>query len=141
MFGNPDLVRTMEDHALVNCLPESRQRFSFLLDQNTEPIPFRDACALTRVAAGLMPGDLKSLVERVLGIGLDVIVVDQTAPELSGSGLVCVKVIVPGFLPMTFGHRFRRLRLQRVVSAAIERRYRSEIRSPSEIGVLPHPFP
>jgi ribosomal protein S12 methylthiotransferase accessory factor len=39
----------------------------------------------------------------------NVIVVDQTTPEHRAGGCSCVKVIVPGMLPVTFGHESRRL--------------------------------
>ncbi|MDI5791249.1 hypothetical protein PO124_31150 [Bacillus licheniformis] len=37
------------------------------------------------------------------------IVVDQTSPVIKRNGLYCVKVLIPGLIPMTFGQRFIRL--------------------------------
>jgi len=142
MIDNPHLVRKMEDHALVNCLPEAGERFSFLLDQEADPILFEDACATTWQGSHDLRSDLESLVTRLLRAGLDVIVVDQTMAELRAGGLVCVKVIVPGLLPMAFGHIFRRVEhLPRLLSQTSPSMYKSALRSSSEIGEQPHPFP
>ena len=53
--------------------------------------------------------DLQAVIDRYLGTGLDVIVVDQTTPEHRAGGFSCAKVIIPGTLPMTFGHHHRRV--------------------------------
>jgi ribosomal protein S12 methylthiotransferase accessory factor len=69
-------------------------------------------------------------------------VVDQTTPEHRASGLSCVKVVIPGALPMTFGHDFRRVdgiaRLQQVPHLL---GYRDAPLEPSGVNPDPHPFP
>src|SRR6266702_726042 len=66
-----------------------------------------------RVAAGAfrnldLTDDLTVVLRRLRRHGLDVVVVDQTTPEHRAGGFSCVKAIVPGTLPMTFGHDNRR---------------------------------
>ena len=136
MVADPLLVRSMPDHSVVNGDAAAFDRFAFL----TGPGPVR---SFAEVA---WPGDadhddlsddLRATVDRYLGTGLDVIVVDQTTPEHRAGGLSCAKVIVPGTLPMTFGHRFRRVegfpRLTEVPRLLGHR--------PGEINPHPHPFP
>ena len=62
--------------------------------------------------------------------------VDQTTPEHRAADLSCAKVLVPGLLPMTFGHAHRRLGLPRLQTA----RARSGL-PPAPVRTLPHPFP
>ncbi|MDA6131378.1 hypothetical protein OSK38_28930, partial [Escherichia coli] len=72
-----------------------------------------------------------------------IIVVDQTAAELEKSRLKCVKVIVPGMLPMTFGHNMRRIQqLPRLFSVpqSLGHNIPNKHDLMSNIAV-PHPFP
>ena len=139
MLENPDLVRKMEDHALVNCLPEARERFSFLLDQAAAPLSFAEAargCPALPLSLDL-GSTVRGLLAGVVRANLDVVVVELTMGELSRADMRCVKVIVPGLLAMTFGHRYRR-------TAELPRLGREHPRaksSKSDIGLLPHPFP
>jgi ribosomal protein S12 methylthiotransferase accessory factor len=107
MLADPALVRTPADHRHVHAIPAAARRFGFV----------RGAPAVTVGAAysrcgGLIKPDLtaslRALVARVAECGLDVIAVDQTTAEQRQLGLRTAKVIVPGTIPMTFGHAFRR---------------------------------
>lgn len=132
-------VRKMEDHALVNCLPETRQRFAFLLDQCNSPLSFESAAADgPRLPERIAIADaLEALVGQVLNVGLDVVVVDQTMSELRPAGLACAKVIVPGTLAMTFGHAHRRTcGLPRLIAD-----YPNACATSAQAGLEPHPFP
>ena len=77
-----------------------------------------------------------------MGCGLDVIVVDQTSPEILRNGLHCVKVIVPGMLPMTFGYHMTRLEgLARVLTVPARLGFAKEPLAPGQLNPHPHPFP
>jgi ribosomal protein S12 methylthiotransferase accessory factor len=135
-------VRTMSDHALLHAHPAARPRLDFLLAPRGEPMGFAEAfCRPEEVIGGVdLAEDLLSLIRRLAEHGVDVVVVDQTTPEHAVAGLRCVKVLAPGMLPMTFGHRFRRLtglpRLRAVPAALGYRRAGAEV-----ITTSPHPFP
>ncbi len=139
MLQDPTLVRRMEDHSDLSCLPEARDRFSFLLDRDEGPVDLRE------LAHEHAPRSIREHLEAVTGAlgdqGIDVLVVDQTMPEVSGAGFCCVKVIAPGLLPMTFGHANRRTehlpRLMDVGSLP----YPSMLTADAEVGLHPHPFP
>lgn len=146
MLDDPYLIRRMEDHSTVGALPEARERFSFLLDgEGQEPRP--DPVPLTRVPKTLrsdtpdLRADLYSAVFGILDRGLDVLVVDQTMPELGRNGLTCVRVLVPGLVPMTFGHRNRRTRGLPRLTEGTGVPYHSRLTPDREIGAVPHPFP
>jgi ribosomal protein S12 methylthiotransferase accessory factor len=135
----PDLVRRMEDHALVAALPQARSWFSFLLEGTPPAAP--PARALHE-PAGDVAADLGALLEAARRDGQDVLVVDHTTDELHRLGLSCVKAVVPGTVPMTFGHRHRRLPPPETLSAFRARN--GSVRrafSPEEVRHEPHPFP
>jgi ribosomal protein S12 methylthiotransferase accessory factor len=86
--------------------------------------------------------DLRYAVDRYLGSGLDVIVVDQTIPEHRAAGLACAKVVIPGTLPMTFGHRHRRAAgIPRLHTTPVTLGYRTGPLPVTEVNPYPHPFP
>jgi ribosomal protein S12 methylthiotransferase accessory factor len=109
MVDDPFQVRRMADHSLVYACADVVDRFDFLrTGRQVRTVAEMDAASSPRRSADLRD-DLVDLLWRYLGNGLDVVVVDQTTPEHRGVGLACVKVIVPGMLPMTFGHHARRV--------------------------------
>jgi ribosomal protein S12 methylthiotransferase accessory factor len=143
MLTDPDRVLEMEHHAQLYALPEAWSRLDFLY-QRDEIHTFAEAfSAATRRRAPRDPADeLREALDRYLAVGLDVIVVDQTAPEHRVADLHCVKVIVPGMLPMTFGHRFRRAaNLPRLRTAPVRLGYRDLPLTEDDINPHPHPFP
>jgi ribosomal protein S12 methylthiotransferase accessory factor len=86
--------------------------------------------------------DLREMLRRYRESGLDVIVVDQTSAEQVAGGFRCVKAIVPGTLPMTFGHHARRLRgLPRVRTVSQRLGYTAQPLRDDQINLDPHPFP
>ena len=141
MFAEPDLIRRMEDHSLVGALPEARPRYGFLLDSGQPAVDLADVPGLLQDTEPDLRADLDVVISGFLGAGLDVLVVDQTMPELRRNGLHCVRAMVPGALPITFGHRNRRTEnLPRLLSGA-GLPYPSQLASGEEIGCVPHPFP
>ncbi|HEV8555388.1 MAG TPA: TOMM precursor leader peptide-binding protein [Actinophytocola sp.] len=127
------LVSEMDDHALLYANPEVFDRFDFLTAA-TETRPFGDS-APRRTD---LREDLEDLLHRYLDSGLDVIVVDQTTPEHRAADFACVKVIIPGTLPMTFGHHNRRTHdLPRLYEVPPGLGYPR----PDGINPYPHPFP
>ncbi|HEV2377311.1 MAG TPA: TOMM precursor leader peptide-binding protein [Streptosporangiaceae bacterium] len=137
MVTNSDLVRTMSDHGLLYCDPRTTERLGFLLDRQQRR-PFR----VPEQGHTDLRDDVCDLVGRYLGCGLDVIVVDQTSRELATAGLSCVKVLIPGTLPMTFGHRYRRVHgLTRALTVPHTLGYSPRPLTPGELNPHPHPFP
>jgi ribosomal protein S12 methylthiotransferase accessory factor len=135
---NPSLVSEMADHSLLYGNPDVFSRLEFL---TTAP-PTRTTAAMAQPSAfrsGDLTEDLTELVGRYLATGLDVIVVDQTTPEHQAGGFSCVKVIIPGTLPMTFGHDVRRVDgLPRLFD--VPRRLGKRLRA-QDVNPDPHPFP
>lgn len=142
LVADPDLIRTMEDHLLAAASPDAWPRFAFLYERDeirSMEAAFPPA-ARYRPATDLLD-DLRYVVGRYLDEGLDVVVVDQTAREQAAVDLTSVKVLIPGLLPMAFGHRNRRVDLPRLRDLPVRLGYRTDPLTPEEINPHPHPFP
>lgn len=141
MLEDDNLVRQMDDHGMLYGLPQSEERLHFLLDDNRSIQSFRDAFNWESRYDDLTE-DLNEVLGKFRQIGLNVIVVDQTPPELRKNGLYCVKVMIPGMLPMTFGHHLTRLKgLDRVLYVPMQLGFKKEPLTYEELNHLPHPFP
>ncbi|MFF7633120.1 TOMM precursor leader peptide-binding protein [Kitasatospora sp. NPDC008050] len=147
MREDAEQVRLMDDHALLYCDPIAARRLDFLLAPDGQPPHERrdlgdlaDRYAWPRHTD--LRADLDELVSRFATSGLEAIVVDQTTPIHAASGLSCVKTLVPGLLPMTFGHHLRRITgLDRVRSAPHTLGHTDRPLTPEEVNPHPHPFP
>ena len=120
-------VRSMEDHALVYAVPDARRALSFLeyaRDQQSVPVRIREP-------TNDLLDDLRELMARAVTAGVDIIVVDQTSPEHEAVFLRCVRVLIPGLLPITFGQDNRRIALAQRLRAIAGK----------AINTAPHPFP
>ncbi|MFF0175501.1 TOMM precursor leader peptide-binding protein [Micromonospora profundi] len=142
LVADSDLVRTMEDHLFAAASPDSWPRFGFLYERRE----------VLSMAAAFPPegryqpaddllADLRHVVGRYLDAGFDVVAVDQTGREQEAVGLTSVKVLVPGLLPMSFGHRNRRVDLPRLRELPVRLGHRSRPLTPAEVNPYPHPFP
>ncbi|KKO50748.1 TOMM precursor leader peptide-binding protein [Paenibacillus sp. DMB20] len=141
MFHDSSLVQEMEDHSLLYGLPQAQERLQFLLDENRPLRTFEEEFKRKARHADLTD-DLKDILKAFRRLNLDVIVVDVTAPEIKRNGLHCVKVLIPGMLPMTFGHQFTRLAgLERVLRVPVELGYAKKPLTLEHLNPYPHPFP
>ncbi|MFJ8530218.1 TOMM precursor leader peptide-binding protein [Bacillus sp. NPDC094106] len=139
---DPYLVTQMEDHSMLYGLPEAEERFHFLLnDDRTVQKTFQQMNHLKSTNRDLT-SDLRHLLDRLHQSGLEVIVIDQTVPLIEKNGLSCVKVLIPGMLPMTFGHHLTRTTgLQRALTVPMKLGYTDEPLTFKQLNQHPHPFP
>ncbi|MEU7143421.1 TOMM precursor leader peptide-binding protein [Nocardia sp. NPDC046473] len=138
MVADADAVGDMEDHSMLYGHPDAFARLGFLpFDGPRRPIPGAAWPEFTDLTE-----DLGHLAGRYLACGLDVLVVDETSPEHRAGGLACAKVLVPGTLPMTFGHRHRRDHgLRRIRTAPRVLGYTEHDLAADAVNPYPHPFP
>ncbi|EEP73615.1 hypothetical protein MCAG_03942 [Micromonospora sp. ATCC 39149] len=134
MLAEPERVRAMADHALVAALPAARDRFAFLLDPPVAATPV----APTHRPRGDVAADLAALLAAARETGLRVLVVDHTTPELHRLDLTCVKAVLPGTVPMTFGHLHRRMPGDASLESFRRRHHATPL---TEVRHDPHPFP
>ncbi|WP_197258873.1 TOMM precursor leader peptide-binding protein [Paenibacillus dendritiformis] len=134
-------VQQMEDHALLYSLPQAEERLRFLLDEHRPVRTFAEEFPSVQAHEDLRD-DLEQILQVFRSLQLDVIVVDQSSSETLRNGLRCVKVLIPGMLPMTFGHHLRRLEgLDRVLEVPMKLGYVNRRLTPPELNPYPHPFP
>ncbi|MYL64409.1 TOMM precursor leader peptide-binding protein [Bacillus hwajinpoensis] len=141
MYHDSSLVKKMDDHGMLYGLPEAEERLHFLLNQNRPLQTFQEAFQPSKHHDDLTD-DLNSLLHTFRQLNLDIIVVDQTTPEIKRNGLHCAKVIIPGMLPMTFGHHLRRVTgLSRALAVPKELGFVDRDLTVEELNPFPHPFP
>lgn len=142
MVDDPAAVRQMADHALLYSEPRAAARLRFLTDLAPTRAAAEVGLRTEEFATDDIDAVMRAVVGRYLRDGLDVVVVDQTPDELRAAELHCVKVLIPGTLSMTFGHRNRRTTGLPRVSAARQRRGLADrpLRE-NELNPHPHPFP
>ncbi|AOH56536.1 bacteriocin biosynthesis protein SagD [Peribacillus muralis] len=141
MFHDSSLVRKMDDHGILYGLPQSEARLDFLLNVERPMRTFAEEFPKTEKHLDLTD-DLKGILEKFRRLNLEVIVVDQTTPEIGRNGLHCVKVLIPGMLPMTFGHHLTRVKgLERVLRVPMELGYAKRPLAFEQLNPHPHPFP
>lgn len=143
MLADSRLVQQMEHHPLVYYLPQAFERLHFLYHTprcQTFQEAFPEVYQGARQRLDLRD-DLCALLAFYLARATDVIVVEQTAPEHVPCGLQCVKVLMPGMLPMTFGEHNRRVSgLQRLHQLPETLGYQDHPLSAAEVNPYPHPF-
>ncbi|MFE9096909.1 TOMM precursor leader peptide-binding protein [Streptomyces sp. NPDC007264] len=144
MVEDYDEVRHLPDHARLFGLPQMARHARTYL----EPAAVRTAGELygdwegVRPRSGDLLDDLRYCLDRLVGAGHDVVVVDQTTPEQERVGLRTVATIVPGLLPIDFGWRRQRaLRMPRLRTAFRRAGMRGTDLAETEIRRVPHPFP
>jgi ribosomal protein S12 methylthiotransferase accessory factor len=145
MARDPSLVVSMNDHSVLYANHEASSRLEFLTT-SAQSRSFADIQSRHGTADAFqntdLTDDLAELLRRLRCHGLDVVVVDQTTPEHRAGGFCCVKVIVPGMLPMTFGHDNRRIDgLPRLFEVPRLLGYRDRALPPQDVNPHPHPFP
>jgi ribosomal protein S12 methylthiotransferase accessory factor len=138
---DPYSVKQMEDHGMLYGLPEAEERLQFLLDDHRPLRTFEEEFKRQTKSADLTD-DLQDILQKFRQLNLEVIVVDQTTPVTKRNGLYCVKVLIPGMLPMTFGHHLTRVTgLERVLRVPMELGYTKQPLTFEQLNPHPHPFP
>jgi ribosomal protein S12 methylthiotransferase accessory factor len=134
MLQDSSLVQKMDDHGMLYGLPQAEERLQFLL-------AFDEEFKWKSTHADLTD-DLQDILQKFRRLNLDVIVVDQSTSETKRNGLHCVKVLIPGMLPMTFGHHLTRVTgLERVLRVPMELGYTKQPLTLEQLNPHPHPFP
>ena len=141
MLQDSSLVQKMDDHGMLYGLPQAQERLQFLLDDD-RPLRTFDEEFKWKSRHKDLTDDLQDILQKFRRLNLDVVVVDQSTSETKRNGLYCVKVLIPGMLPMTFGHHLTRVTgLERVLRVPMELGYRKKPLTFEQLNPHPHPFP
>lgn len=79
----------------------------------------------------------KDLLDKILKQYKDIYIVNLTSKKMRDHNLYCVKVIIPGMLPMTFGVQNERVSISRIN----KERKRLNKNTLTDLNTFPHPFP
>ncbi|RSS34979.1 hypothetical protein EF912_36500, partial [Streptomyces sp. WAC07061] len=126
LLADPYRVDVLEDHYVLYSLPQTLPRITTVLGGPAVGLheAFPEAAERFRAeAAGDVLGALRRTERLYADAGLDtVVIVDQTTREHTDLGLAVAKAVVPGIVPMCFGHAQQRLtglpRLERALAEA-----------------------
>ncbi|TYB45785.1 TOMM precursor leader peptide-binding protein [Nonomuraea sp. PA05] len=142
LVADSEQVRLLEDHPLTYAHPDAFGRLGFLPLEGPALTVAEVAAQASWPRHDDLRADVAELAARYLASGLDVIAVDSTSPEARACGMHAAKVIVPGTLSMTFGHRYRRVHgLPRLPGLPRLLGHRDRDLRPDELNPYPHPFP
>jgi ribosomal protein S12 methylthiotransferase accessory factor len=141
MLVDPMQVKEMDDHSMLYGLPQAQERLKFLLEENRPLRTFEEEFERKTKRSDLTD-DLRDVLHEFRRLNLDIIVVDQTTPELRRNSLHCVKVLIPGMLPMSFGYYLTRVTgLERVLQVPAQLGYAKLPLNVNQLNSHPHPFP
>lgn len=145
--AGPDFasVKGLEDHAVLYGQPQVLHHALFLVE-NAEERSFADTYAAwnaQRPRSLSLLDDLEFFFAALRAAGHDDVVwIDQSSPEQMRVGLRTVRAIVPGMLPIDFGHgRCRAATLPRLYELPHRLGLRAERLQPADLHRAPHPFP
>lgn len=143
LLADPHQVVTPNDHVALYSLPEARPRLGFLTAAGGPPLPWRERWPGPPAGASGLTGYLTSLIGQVAAAGMDAIVIDQTDPLIKERlGLHAAKVVVPGAIPLVFGHTYRRTRdLPRLLEVPWRLGRLPARPEYADLPFYPHPFP
>ncbi|MFE9451715.1 TOMM precursor leader peptide-binding protein [Streptomyces sp. NPDC006739] len=141
ILADPWLLVELEQHPQLYTLPEALPRVTEVL--GGPEITLREAFPgwpdiLRRASGGTVRGALDHVRGLYAAAGLDrIVLVNQTTREHADVGVSVAKAVVPGILPMCFGHAQQRLKNLPRLAAALAG-------TPEEHRAIPydpHPFP
>jgi ribosomal protein S12 methylthiotransferase accessory factor len=141
MVDDPWRVETLHDHVRLYTAPESRERATAAL--GGPAVTLHDAFPgwpekLRRAAADDVTGALDYVRRLFSGAGMErIVIVDQTTREHADLGIAVANTVVPGIIPMCFGHAQQRLADLPRLTAALAGTPRAHRQAPYD----PHPFP
>ena len=133
LLADPREVKTLHDHDLLYASPESLAELGFLLD---EPADF-PWYAAQRVS----PAELLSrLVDHLQASGSDLLYANLTPPDMEALHLYTARAILPGFQPIDFGWKERRLAGERLFTLGRTLGLRERDSTRGELNPAPHPL-
>jgi ribosomal protein S12 methylthiotransferase accessory factor len=132
---DPQLVIDERAHGLLYARPDMASCLDIWWEsENCVPLP------PTSQATGIT-SRLKDCIDVLMRAGLEVTVVDLTAPAMQSLGLRTVKVLVPGAYPMNFDGRFPHFGGRRMRNAPVTAGLRDTPIALEDLCTIPHPFP
>lgn len=133
LLEDPRRVTTLDDHDLLYTSRERLGAFDFLFDLDTMPLDWA-APALTA------DEQLGTLVNHFRARGQEILHADLTSPDVGALGLYTSRAILPGFQPIDFGWRERRLGGRRLFQLPQTLGRAASALSLADLNPDPHPI-
>jgi ribosomal protein S12 methylthiotransferase accessory factor len=134
LVKDPRRVAALEDHDLLYASPKTLRNFDFL---RSEPIT---SISWEQEAPSSVLSKLRYLADHLGKMKTDLIYFDLTPPDLNEFGVYVVRVIIPGFQPIDFGWKERRLGGERLYQLPQSLGLRSHRQTFEELNPEPHPI-
>lgn len=133
-FGN---VIQFEDHVRLFGHTPMLPALDFLLKEAQTSM----LSCMPELSTGLAEADLERAVAMVKAVGLDVLAIDLTTPDVADLGFTVVRVLVPGLVQLTTNHNQRMLGGQRLYETPLRLGLLNRPKAESDLNPVPHPFP
>ncbi len=131
LAASPQLVASLEDHALLYTHHSTANAFTFLFGERAtwQTGPEMDSAET-----------LAHLIEHFRARDQDVLYFDLTPPDMRALGVYTARVVLPGYQPIWFGREERRLGGQRIFEFALNQGFREQAVTLDEFNPMPHPI-
>lgn len=141
LVADPHQVQDLEDHDLLYAAPEAYAAFAFLTDQAPQLYDWDETPPSAPGTAPMAAEDkLARLVADLADKGHDLLYVDLTPSDLGALHLYTARVVIPGFQPIDFGWRERRLGGTRLYQLPQQLGLASQPLARSDLNDDPHPL-
>ena len=134
LVADPCLVNELEDHDLLYASRASLKAFDFLFESPLSAFSWE--YQLSRDPAD----KIEELINYLRGEGRDLLYYNLTFPDMRALGLHTVRVIIPGYQPIHFGWKERRLGGDRLYELPLHLGITGTRRSPEQLNRDPHPL-
>lgn len=134
LVNDPRRVTTLEDHDLLYASPKRLCNFDFL---RTKPV-ISDCWEQCVPSSPLVK--LRRLAEHFRRTNTDVLYFDLTTQDLREFGVYTARVIIPGFQPIDFGWKERRLGGERLYQLPKSLGLRNRRQTLNDLNPEPHPI-
>lgn len=129
----PHDVTDLEDHDLLYASRARTNSFNFWLDGDLSPVEWK--------TTDQTPADkLQTLADHFRTSGGDLVYYNLTPPDMEPLGLYTARAIIPGFQPIDFGWKERRLGGKRLYTLAHQLGFVSHDVTIDQLNTDPHPI-
>jgi len=134
LLEDPRRVATINDHDLLYASRAALPRLAFWLDLEEQPFDWQDVSNEARSES------LPRFVEWLTATGHDLLYVNLTPADMAEFGLYTARAILPGFQPIDFGWKERRLGGRRVHEIPVRLGFRQHPGDVAGLNPDPHPL-
>jgi ribosomal protein S12 methylthiotransferase accessory factor len=138
LAGDYAKCKDLHEHFYLYAGRDLRDEMAFIAHRparwvNIEDLPDR--------TTGTVLGDLETAVAAVAKVGLDVIALDLTTPDIAATGFHLGRVVIPGAQPLDPNHNHLHLDSRRLREMPRRLGLRDRDMEVADYNKLPHPFP